>query len=699
MADETKDIQNSDMLDEKALPVMEQVAEKMPGGFFVYHADGDEELIYCNKAMLRIFGCSTMEEFIEHTGNSFKGIVHPDDYTEVEAAIERQIEESIHNLDYVEYRITRKDGTVRWVEDYGHFMHTEAYGDVFYVFVEDATERMEKRMQELELINTELSNAYDREKQYRKAILHDAVIFFEVNLTKDEFITAATQVVNNECHNLFEVLGTEEFKKYSDYLQYCTKQVSPDELDEYWNIFGIDKLIEHCKKGEYEVTYEMKITDFLGRKRYYRYTFLLGENEHTGDITALSVSKDITDEVERKKLLHIALSQAEGASVAKKTFLNCMSHDIRTPLNGIIGFMDLMESHINEPDKLLEYLKKMKLAGAQLLAILTESMELTRIESGKTALVKSECNLHDLIAEVEAAILPEAIMKDIHFEIVKKELRHPGVFIDSVRVKEILCQVLDNAVKYTPKHGNVSMSVAELKHSPNHFATYQFVVKDTGIGMEEEFLDRLFEPFERAKDTTRSGIHGTGLGMTVVKSLVDMMEGTIRVESKIGVGTTFTITLTFALSNEKVPCMETAVPEADDFDLKGIKVLLVEDNWINMEIASELLEEQGLEVFTAENGKIAVDMVMNSEPHTYDIILMDIQMPVMDGYEATRKIRALDDPQLAKIPIIAVSANAFAEDQKKSLEAGMNAHFPKPIDIDNLCLLMIKILSQTSKEV
>lgn len=692
MGDVKNDLQ--DPLDEAALPTMERVAEVMPGGFFVYHADGDESLIYSNKAMQRIFGCSTLDEFKRLTGYTFQGIVHPDDYERVEKAIEEQIAESVHNLDYVEYRIIQLDGTIRWVEDYGHFMHTKMYGDVFYVFIEDATERLEKRMSELEAINAELNNAYDREKQYKKAILHDAVTFFEVNLTKDEFITVATQVVNEECHDLFDVLEVEPFRKYSDFLKYCSQQVNQHELEAYWQFFNIEKLMELCRNGEYEVTREMQIVDSLGRNRYYRYTFLLGENNTTGDITALSVSKDITEEVERKKLLNMALSQAESASVAKRTFLSCMSHDIRTPLNGIIGYMDLMESHINEPEKLKGYLQKMKLSGAQLLSILTESMEYTRIESGKTTLVKSECNLLDLMVEVEKSVFLQAAAKQIHLRTDKSKLRHLEIVADAMRVKEILCQLLDNAIKYTPKQGEVTLSVLERNNAPAGHATYQFIVQDTGIGMKADFIEHMFEPFGRENNTTKSGIHGSGLGMAVVKSLIDMMEGSIQVQSEVGVGSTFTVVLTFALSKEQTQRIGGTVPSTEDkVDLTGKKILLVEDNEINMEIASELLTEQGMEVETAENGKIAVDKIKDNPPKTYDIILMDIQMPVMNGYEATKTIRAFDDPMLSQIPIIAVSTNAFAEDQEMSLKVGMNAHFPKPIDIGSLCSLISHVLS------
>ncbi len=679
------------LFNESTLPIIERLSEGIPGGFFIYHADGDEELIYINQAMLRIFGCSTEEEFRTHTGNSFRGIVHPDDLEDVERSIMKQIEVSQYNLDYVEYRIIRKDGTVRWVEDYGHFMSTHEYGDIFYVFIDDATERLTKRLSHLEEINGELRKAYAQVMQYKRAILHDAVAFFEVDLTKDEFITYAAQVVNGKVVGLFDSAGIPHFKKYSEYVDYWSRQIMENEVDKYREFFNLGRLGRCCEEGDVEQVFESWVIDVFGRKRLYRYTLLLGRNELTGDVIALSTTKDITDSMERQRLFEIAVKQANAASIARSTFLNNISHDIKTPLNGIIGYADLMLRHLGDQEKLREYIGKIKLSGKQLHTFLDKSLEITRIESGKAVLCESECHLIDILGEVEKTILPEARAKRIRFLVDKNHISHFSVIADCGHVKEILCQILDNAIKYTPEGGMVTLSLIELEEAPNGYAKYQFIIEDTGIGIKEDFLSRLFEPFEREKNSTQSGVFGGGLGLPIVKSLVEMMSGTIKATSRPGEGSTFTVSLIFRLQGQD-SLVKPGSASDGGVDLTGKKILLVEDNEINREIEEELLSELGFVIDTAYDGAVAFQKVRDSSPGTYDVILMDIQMPVMDGYESARAIRALDDPKLASIPIIAVSANAFSEDQEKSLESGMNAHCPKPIDIQHLYDMITSVL-------
>ncbi len=685
------------LIDGSTLPIIEQISEGIPGGFFVYHADEKEELIYFNQAMLRIFGCDTEEEFRILTGNSFKGIVHPDDLDKVETSIFEQIRESQYNLDYVEYRIVQKDGTVRWIEDYGHFMHTEEYGDIFYVFIDDATDRLSKRMAELEEINMELRKAYAQEVQYRKAILHDAAMFFEIDVTKDEFITSAAQVINGKIVELFGFAGIPHFRKYTDYVDYWARQIDVKDLDGYREFFDIGRLKECYEKGELEQTYDTWMVDVFGRRRLFQYTFLLGRSEITGNIIALSIAKDITEAAEHQRLFGIAMEQAKAADIARNTFLSSMSHDIKTPLNGIFGYTDLMLGHMDDWAKLKEYISKIRLSGKQLGKILDESLELTRMESGKAVLAETECNLADILGEVEKTVLPEAGIKGIHLLMDKSQIAHFCVMADALRVKEILCQLLDNAVKYTPEGGEVSLLAEEVQGPQKACAKYLFVIKDTGTGIKEEFRDRLFRPFERENDTTQSGVFGSGLGLTVVKNLVDMMGGSIQVESKAGAGSVFKVSLSFRLQRRETPLEAYSMLHGEEVSLSGRRILLVEDNEVNREIEEELLSDRGMVVDTAFDGAVALEKVQKSLPGTYDVVLMDIQMPVMDGYESAKAIRALDNPRLANIPIIAVSANTFSEDQEKSLEAGMNAHCPKPIDIENLYGMIVRVLGQADR--
>ena len=651
----------------------------MPGGFFIYRADGKEEILEINNAALKIFGCDDYDEFKELTGGTFRGMVHPDDLERVESSISYQITNSVNNLDYVEYRIKQKDGSTRWITDYGRFAQLENIGDIYYVFIADDTERMKRRMSDLESINSELMEASERESRYRKAILFDAIFFFEINLTEDTFITAITHMGDVQAFDMFDSVSGGENTGFSDFIAFSSKGMNQSEPNEYIRFFDRKRLIECCENGEPEQCYECHATDNLGRRRVLQYIALLGKStENT--VTALIMAKDITERAEKQRLLQMSLRQAQAANIAKSAFLSNMSHDIKTPLNAILGFAELIRLHPSDADAAEEYAEKIKLSGNQLLTILNEALEVTRMESGKAMLAETECHLVDLLAEVEKAVIPEMNAKSIRFTVDKSQITHFSVYIDVLRTKEMLCQLLDNAAKYTEQGGKVSLTVKEDIHSGS-YGKYIFTVQDNGIGISEEFMDRLFEPFARESNTTRSGVLGSGLGLAVVKNLVDLMGGKIKVKSTPGVGTKFTITVVLKLLERNAAAGHDGESE---MSLKGKRLLLVEDNEINSEIAEALLTEEGFKVETVSDGDLAVEAVKNSEPGYFDFVLMDIQMPKMNGYEATMAIRSLKNKPLANIPIIALSANTYAEDHKMSVQSGMDAHASKPLDMEKL---------------
>lgn len=655
------------------------LVDEMPGGFFIYRADGKEEILEINNAALKIFGCDDYDEFKELTGGTFRGMVHPDDLERVESSISYQITNSVNNLDYVEYRIKQKDGSTRWITDYGRFAQLENIGDIYYVFIADDTERMKRRMSDLESMNSELMEASERESRYRKAILFDAIFFFEINLTEDTFITAITHMGDVQAFDMFDSVSGGENTGFSDFIAFSSKGMNQSEPNEYIRFFDRKRLIECCENGEPEQCYECHATDNLGRRRVLQYIALLGKStENT--VTALIMAKDITERAEKQRLLQMSLRQAQAANIAKSAFLSNMSHDIKTPLNAILGFAELIRLHPSDADAAEEYAEKIKLSGNQLLTILNEALEVTRMESGKAMLAETECHLVDLLAEVEKAVIPEMNAKSIRFTVDKSQITHFSVYIDVLRTKEMLCQLLDNAAKYTEQGGKVSLTVKEDIHSGS-YGKYIFTVQDNGIGISEEFMDRLFEPFARESNTTRSGILGSGLGLAVVKNLVDLMGGKIKVKSTPGVGTKFTITVVLKLLERNAAAGHDGESE---MSLKGKRLLLVEDNEINSEIAEALLTEEGFKVETVSDGDLAVEAVKNSEPGYFDFVLMDIQMPKMNGYEATMAIRSLKNKPLANIPIIALSANTYAEDHKMSVQSGMDAHASKPLDMEKL---------------
>lgn len=669
--------------------ILRDFVEQMPGGFFVYRANGNEEILHVNKALLGIFGCESFEEFARLTGNSFRGMVHADDLDRVEKSIAVQVAENNGKLDYVEYRINHKDGAEHWVVDYGHYVRTDI-GNIFYVFIVDNTERMKKRMSDLETINNELVRISARESQYRKAILYDALFFFEISLSEDKFITAVTQTHDGQMFDVFDSISSSGETRFSEFISFSSKRINQNEPNEYRGFFDIKRLMSCFDNGELEQTYDSWAMDSLGRKRLLHYVVLLGENGD-GCVTALVMAKDITEQIERQKLLQVSLRQAQAANIAKSTFLSNMSHDIRTPLNAILGFTDLIRMHIDEQEKTADYLEKIKISGNQLLTIVNEALEVTRMESGKAVLAETECHLVDLLAEVEKAVLPEMSAKSLRFTVDKSSVTHFSVYVDIIRTKEILCQLLDNAAKYTDPHGSVTLTVRE-ESMVGGYGKYSFEVEDNGIGISDEFMEHMFEPFSREKNTTKSGVLGSGLGLAVVRSLVDLMDGSIDIKSKLGEGSRFTVTIVLKQLEKDVEIL-SATP-SESIVLKGKRILLVEDNEINSEIAQALLAEEGFIVEAASDGDVAVEMIRDHDAGYYDFVLMDIQMPRMDGYEATRAIRALEDKNRAGVPIIALSANTYAEDRKRSIEAGMDGHSPKPIDMVSLQALIAEVLEK-----
>lgn len=667
--------------------------EKMPGGFFAYRADESEEILHLNRAALKIFGCDTLQEFVGLTGNTFRGMVHPDDIDNVEKSIAEQIAQSAEKTDYVEYRIKQRDGSTRWIADYGRFTDTESFGNVFYVFIADSTERMLKRMERLESANKALLQISVRESQYRKAILYDALFFYEVNLSENRFITAVTQNGDNNIFPVSDLIrskGNFDETSYTDFIAASKELVPPDDRSDYLEFFDLERLMKCCEKGELEQTYERHVDDKFEKQHLLHYVVLLGKSAAEGTIGALIIVKDITEQAYRRRLLSDTFRQAQTAAIAKNTFLANMSHDIKTPLNAILGFADLIKNHIDDREKTREYIEKIRVSGDQLLTIVSEALEVTRMESGKAVLAETEGSLDKMLDEVEKAIIPQMNAKALRFETNRTGIAHPNVLADFIRLNEVLLQLLDNAAKYTENGGRVSFS-AEEQHYSAGFGKYVFTVEDTGCGISEEFAEHLFEPFARENNTTQSGIPGSGLGMTVVKNILDLMGGNISVKSRPNEGTRFTVTVTLKqLENSET---RSAAKPKRHVTLEGLRILLVEDNEINCEIAKELLCAEGFVVETASDGDVAVETVKNSVEGYYDIILMDIQMPRMNGYDATRAIRALGGAN-ANIPIIALSANTYAEDKKKSIESGMDAHAPKPLNMGYLLSLIADVLGR-----
>lgn len=400
---------------------------------------------------------------------------------------------------------------------------------------------------------------------------------------------------------------------------------------------------------------------------------------------SLECAKEVTEE---------ALEIAENANRSKSYFLSNMSHDIRTPMNAIVGFTTLLKQEADNPEKVREYTEKIAVSNKHLLGLINDVLDMSRIESGKTTLNLSEESITKIVREMDLMIRPQMNERGHTFTIDTGHVIHDAIVVDKVRLNQICINLLSNALKYTPDYGCIQFEMREL-YASGHSAHYRITVSDNGYGMGQEFQEHIFDSFSREEDSRTSKIHGTGLGMAITKKLVDLMGGTISLESKKGVGTTFTVDIPFQMSQPQNSLSEDVVQKEEEHKkyttLAGKHILVAEDNELNAEIISGLLVMVGATCEICEDGQKTLEAFENSKPGTYDLILMDVQMPVMNGYEATEAIRTCSHIQAREIPIIAMTANAFTEDIQNSLKAGMNAHVAKPVDM--------RILENTVKQV
>ena len=402
----------------------------------------------------------------------------------------------------------------------------------------------------------------------------------------------------------------------------------------------------------------------------------------------IALEKKNNELAESREALSEALDAAERASRAKTTFLNNMSHDIRTPMSAIVGFTKLAGDNADDPELVRDYLAKVSVSSQHLLSLINDVLDMSRIESGKFTIEESEVHIPDVVSDLSTIVQASVEEKNLALNMDTKGLIHEDVITDKLRLNQVLLNILSNAVKFTPEGGRIDFVLTEHNDTDDGFAHLEFRVKDNGIGMSDEFRKTIFEAFTRERTSTVSGIQGTGLGMAITKNIVEMMNGKITVDSKEGEGTEFRVYLACRICEST----DEEVEETKQVDFNGKKILLAEDNVLNQEIALAILENAGFTVDVASDGIEAVEKMKESPAGTYDVILMDIQMPKMDGYEAARQIRALEDPQKASVPVIAITANAFEEDKKSAYEAGMNGHLAKPYDIDKMMAALSDIL-------
>ena len=452
----------------------------------------------------------------------------------------------------------------------------------------------------------------------------------------------------------------------------------------------IENIVAHLSPSTpvMEIEYKRNLEKNM-EERWERLTVVEVAEEGVNATMAMLCINDITEqkreEIRNRQIIQDAMLAANQANNAKSDFLSRMSHDIRTPLNAIIGMSGIASKNLNDALRLRDCLKKIDTASKHLLDLVNEVLDMSRIESGRVTIITEEIKLDEMIKNIHSIVenLAEQRKHSLVFE--AGELKNPLVLGDPSRIQQVLMNLLSNAVKYTPNGGKISFTAKEQVEEGN-FSSYSFIIEDNGVGMTPEFIAELYEPFSRVDDSRTSKIEGTGLGMAIVKNLIHLMNGNIHVESKVGSGSKFTVTLT--LKRLEQTNNDTKEDGEMITDFTGKRILMVEDNELNMEIAVDLLEMTGVTVETAENGLIALKMIEESTLNYYDLIFMDVQMPVMNGYEAAQNIRKLARGDSESLPIIAVTANAFIEDIQKTKEAGMNDHVAKPISFAQMLQAM-----------
>lgn len=673
-----------------------------------------------------------------------------------------------------------------------------------------------------------VSKANRKERQYRIAITAAAFCTFEFNLSRDLISQDILRLVDGKPVSLLQKIDLTAPCAASECFEKWKKFILPESMEEYDRSVNLQHLKQHFDRGDAEVTVDYWGLVSATQQMCVRQSFIMTRDDVTGDIMVMVVSKDITAQVQKQReqtrALQDALMQAQHANNAKSTFLSNMSHDIRTPMNAIIGFTTLAITHIDNKAHVQDCLQKVLSSSNHLLSLINDILDMSRIESGKVQIIEQECNISELTHNLVNIIQPQVKAKQLDLFIDTFDVNNENVIADSLKLSQVFINLLSNAVKYTPAGGTVSFRIQQTTTFHRGYGDYIFTVKDNGIGMTPDFIEHIFEPFEREASTTKTGIQGTGLGMAITKNIVEMMGGTIDVHSEKGKGSEFRVELSLKLQEdeknvfqikeleglralvvdddcdscesvtrmlrqlgmrsewtvsgrEAVYRARSAHNEGDSYhtyiidwqmpemsgiettrriraaigqdapiiiltaydwtdieeeaiaagvtafcakplfmsdlkaallsanklsenekeknawtkaDFHGKRILLVEDNELNREIAQAILEETGFAVENAPDGTDAVNMMCNAEESYYDAILMDVQMPVMDGYEATRTIRALPRQDVRTMPIIAMTANAMEEDKENALKCGMNDHIAKPLDIE----LFLKILGK-----
>ena len=677
--DMTSFVERHKKLEEKNM-LSQATIDNIPGGYHRCSLEEGHPFLYISNRFLAILGW-TREEIRTIFDNKFDNMLHPDDRNLSSDYVTRILDTRGHGSakDQI-YRLLGKDG-YHWVTDATTLVKSgnQTFFQGNITDFTDFVKAKEKKEQEIEL-----------QREIIEGLGKEYFSVLAVELDKDRVLSYRESGENGKIISDFCRKCGNRWSKIIP--SYAETMVSDNTNGEFENQLGLETL--RSQEKDYSMTYEFKLETGINYHQV-RVAFV---KKKDGTRMAVVGTRNIDSLIKKERMqeekLKKAYVAAENANKAKTEFLNNISHDIRTPMNVILGYNHLMKSQLTE-SKQLDYQKKIEQSGKLLLAIINNVLDMARIESGKIKVDENYERVGEVVDEIISTFSSEAEEKEIHLSGSMK-VTHRNILCDGTKIREIYVNLVSNAMKYTPRGGNVTITVEELPCEKEGYMKVKSEIKDTGIGMSKEYLPTLFEPFSREQNTTTRRIGGTGLGMPIVKKMVDLMGGSIEVASELGKGTVFTFTLMHKIADRKFYSQKTEAAETSEMgkNLSGKHVLLAEDNDLNAEIAVTVLEETGIVIERVEDGIQCVNRVVQMSPGTYDLILMDIQMPNMDGYKATRCIRRLDDKKKAEIPIIAMTANAFAEDRKKAFDAGMNGHIAKPIDIEKLGAVILSVLNK-----
>ena len=652
-------------LNEQTLSVIEEIGGHMPGGFFIYQAEAQEELIYANKAVFNIYGCEDLEEFKELTGYTFKGMVHPEDYQEISESIVQQIDTSMERMDYAVYRIIRKDGAVRFVDDYGHYTETDTYGGIYVVFISDITEKVlsqEKHKKDLDSMITAMASDY-------RSVYH-------VDIDADDAVCYRADPDDPS-----QIPEGVHFPYHAWMKDYCNRFVD----EEYKAGFAMFTDPDHVRNAL--ATKDIIAYRYLARRddiEYYEMLRMAGVRHpkdrddhivHAIGMGFTDIDAEMRDTLATNHALSEALAAAEQANKAKTAFLSNMSHEIRTPMNAIIGLDSLALQNDSLPAETREYLIKIGESAHHLLGLINDILDMSRIESGRLMLRKEEFSFRNMLEQINSIVMSQCGEKGLHYECRVLGGTSDYYIGDDMKLKQVLINILSNAIKFTDAPGSVSLTVERTAVFGDH-SIVKFTIKDTGIGMDESFIPKIFDTFSQENNGQSNKYGSTGLGMAITKNIVELMNGTISVESQKGVGTEFTVIITLNNSDHQGAVTNYINP-------KDLRILIVDDEEIAAEHARLVLDEAGIKADTCYDGQTALNMleVQHAKHEPYSLVLLDWKMPRMDGLEVAKEIRDRYDRETT---VIILTSFNWDEILEESIHAGVDSFLAKPLFASNV---------------